>query len=236
MKKNLITLALSILFLNGFSQDSRFIITGKFVPPSKKDKLNEAKIIHDIIPNCPTHWDSIIDFVSINIMAICNGQIRSAESYNKSLTFDQKNILNAADNGTDIVIKIKFRWQDTSFAIGDNGKIQEMNEFKFTVVPQTEAEYPGGFKALTNYLKENIMNKISETYPSKQIPWAMAKFTVNEEGEIVDAKISTPSKDPKIDQLLLDALSKMPKWIPAEDSKGLKVKQEFTFRTINNGC
>ena len=80
------------------------------------------------------------------------------------------------------------------------------------------------------------MNKISETYPSKQIPWAMAKFTVNEEGEIVDAKISTPSKDPKIDQLLLDALSKMPKWIPAEDSKGLKVKQEFTFRTINNGC
>ena len=89
---------------------------------------------------------------------------------------------------------------------------------------------------LTNYLKKNIINKISETNPSKQFPRVTAIFTVNEEGKIIDAKISRSSNDPEVDKLLLETITKMPNWKPAENSEGIKVKQEFTFRTSSGGC
>lgn len=236
MKKNIIILLLSLFYITGFSQNARYAFSGKFVPSSMKDKLNDAKLISDVIPDCPSHWKKTIDIVSVNIMAICHGQIRSSEGTNERLTEEQKNILNKADMGTDISIKLKFKWRDTLSAVADHGKIQEMNEYRVTVIPETEAEYPGGYMKLTNYLKENIMNTISATYPTNQLPWVTAIFTVNEEGEIVDAKISKPSKDPEVDKTVLDAISKMPKWKPAENSKGIKVKQEFTFRTLSGGC
>jgi len=61
------------------------------------------------------------------------------------------------------------------------------------------------------------------------------KFTVNEEGKIVDALIFRSSEDPKADQLLLDAINKMPEWKPARNSTGMKIKQEFTI-PMSNGC
>jgi TonB family protein len=94
-----------------------------------------------------------------------------------------------------------------------------------TVVPEIEAEFFGGSLEMTKYLKENIIYKIPETVP-KQFN-GIAVFTVNENGEISNAKISNTSGDSKIDELLLEAAYKMPKWKPAENSKGIKVKQEF---------
>ena len=61
-------------------------------------------------------------------------------------------------------------------------------------------------------------------------------FTVNEEGEIVNAKISQTSGDSKTDKLFVEAINKMPKWKPAQNSKGVKVKQEFIFNLSGGGC
>lgn len=105
-----------------------------------------------------------------------------------------------------------------------------------TVVPETEAEYPGGFKQLTEYLTENFINKISEKNALERIRQAIVKFTVNEEGQIVDAKIFKTSKDPKTDKLLLEAINKMPKWSPAKNAMGIKVKQEISIPFGGGGC
>ena len=88
---------------------------------------------------------------------------------------------------------------------------------------------------MTQYLRENAINKIPET-TSKQLQQVIVGFTVNEEGKIANVQISKTSGDPNTDKLLLEAINKMPKWRPAEDSKGVKVKQEFEFSVGNVGC
>jgi TonB family protein len=88
---------------------------------------------------------------------------------------------------------------------------------------------------MTKYLKENAINKISET-TSKELKQGIVRFTVNEEGTITDAKIFKTSGDLNTDKLLLEVINKMPKWRAAEDSNGIKVKQEFEFSVGNVGC
>ena len=107
--------------------------------------------------------------------------------------------------------------------------------YSATVIPETEAEYPGGNQQMTQYLKENAIDKIPEI-SSKQIQQTLVEFTVNEKGETANAKIIKTSGDSETDKLLIEAINKMPKWSPAKDSKGRKVKQEFEFSVGSSGC
>ena len=361
MKKNLLTLILIFAFVTGFSQSNGNEVFGKPLPAIDKEKLKEAKLVSDVIPNCPKHWNEIIEYVSINVMAICEGKAKSAESESEKLTMQQKYILINVDKGTEISIKIKFRWKDASSAVGDYGKICNMNEFRVpvapeteaeralsatasfknlnyqvrgkyftpvkkeklneaklmsnifpfyfslwiiefdsievlatydgktkkavgisdvlnadqknilneielgaslvinakykhknavtgniesstmhysaTIVPELEAEYVGGFKQMTDYLMETTINKIPST-SLKQVEQGVVKFTVNEEGTIANAQMSKSFGDSALDKLLLEAINRMPKWKPAEDAKGVKVKQVFEFivgRNFGNG-
>ena len=88
---------------------------------------------------------------------------------------------------------------------------------------------------MKEYLKENGIDKISEKALGI-FQQALISFTVDTDGNITDAEISQTSGDPETDKVLLDALNKMPKWKPAENSKGIKVKQEFEFSVGNGGC
>ena len=108
-------------------------------------------------------------------------------------------------------------------------------QYVVTIVPETEAEYPGGFEHLSSYVTESVINKISDKSTSENIQWAIVSFTVNEEGQVFDAKMSRSSSDIKIDKLLLDAINKMPKWKPAKNYLGLTVKQTFSI-PFGGGC
>lgn len=167
--------------------------------------------------------------VGVEISATSNGKTLTAQNTSDKLTAEQKNILTTADLGSDIRIKIQFKYKnqaDDNF--GSRSGIKE-GVSTVTVVPETEAEYPGGYKKITEYFIENVVNKIAAPSTSQKIQNAVVRFTVNEEGKIVDAKITSTSTDPYIDKLLLDATVKMPKWKPAENSKGVRVKQEFVI-------
>jgi TonB family protein len=266
MKNTIIIQLLLLLFINCFSQNSNYKYNGRLTPSVKKEKLNQAKLVSDITPDLwhklvlpykeqieldsirrmdyslgyylfpQGGYDIFIDYVSVEISGICNGKIQASQNTNDELTTEQKNILNTVDPGTDIRIKIKFKYKNKKKNNFDNGKIIE-GELAVTAVPETEAEYPGGFKQLTEYLTENVINKISEKSFPEKIRQAIVKFTVNEEGQIVAAKIFRSSTDLKTDILLLNAITKMPKWKPAKNSKGIKVKQEFSIPFGNSdGC
>jgi len=179
---------------------------------------------------CPQEdYSKIIDYVSIEITAICHGKTITAQSTNDALTLEQKNIINTADLGTDINIAIKFKYK--KWITSNNGATNEVKEGKYlvTVVPEAEAEYPGGGKQFSDYLTANIINKVSGTGTSGKLQNATITFTVNEEGQVVKVKILKSSNDPKIDNLILDAINKMPKWKPAKNAKGISVKQQFTI-------
>jgi TonB family protein len=265
MKNNLITLLLSLIIITGFSQNSRFQYNGRITPAIKKAKLSEAGFIYEIMPEFSRYfvlpyndraqfdkqvitiyplasiypldnYNYLLSYVSVELSAICDGKMLTALGISDTLTPEQKEIINAAEPGTDISIKIKFRFKnETADRPGNTGKIHE-GEYAVTVIPHTEAEYPGGFKQFAEYFTENVFNKFPEILATEKIQMAVLKFTVDEEGQIVDTRISKTSTDPEIDKIILDATNKMPKWMPAQNSKGLKIKQEFSIPLGGGGC
>ncbi len=229
MKRRIITPLLFLLFINGFSQDLNYEVHGKYIHPVKQEILNKAEIMGDIIPYYPAQW--IMGYVSVDITAISDGKEMMASGTSDTLSKEQKNILDTVDLGSEILINIRYRYKNSVTGNIDIGR----SNYSATLIPETEAEYPGGNATMTQYLKENAINKIPEA-SVKEFQPASVRFTVNEEGEIAKAQIFKTSGDPKIDKLLLKAINKMPRWKPAEDSKGMKVKQEFEFSVGNVGC
>ena len=273
MKNYISVLLLVTIGFNGISQSFKYEYNGRYTPVIKKEQLNEARFISDVMPEFTRYmallakeyvsfkqflklensesgsfsypneyfhqqknYEKIMEYVSIEISTMCNGKIVSSQNKNNTLTTEQKNNLMIADLGADITIKIKFKYKYQTLEFPDDAnKIYEA-KYTVTIVPETEALYPGGFKQFSNYINENVINKTNRQLTFRKFQQLIAKFTITEEGKIINAKITNSSADLKTDKLLLDAINKMPKWKPAENAKGTKVKQEFVLPLGGSGC
>ena len=213
----------------GFSQDSLPFdlscgIHINYPPLSmSKQSLKEADSIAHLNKIYKSSW--IKEFISIEIAANQKGEKKTAKSKNDLLTEKQKELMKSADYGSDIKVKITY--------IPDNTlKHNDPKEFSFsfTVDPKNEAKYPGGEEKLNQYLKENILDKISaETFKQHQL--FAVKFTIDEDGHVNNPHLFWPSEDEKTDKLLLETICNMPSWQPAEYADGKKVKQDFVLLT-----
>ena len=157
----------------------------------------------------------------------------SAPGDNEILNEYQKDLLRTADLGSDISIHIIYKTDNSA----TREPMSSIIHYDVTVVPEVEAEYMTGTKELTQYLKKNAIDKISEA-TSKLLQPTIVTFTVNEEGKIADAQVVKSSGNAATDKLLLKTITKMPKWKPAETADGIKVKQAFEFSVSGNtkGC
>lgn len=239
MKKIILTLA-SVLFTGSFafaqygnkpvvSNDLSYDIRGTYSHPIKKVKLNEAKVLSDLISGYPANW--ISNYVSVEILATCAGKSMKSISANDVLTNEQKNILKTVDLGTDIIINSKYKIKNPVTNLIEDSKMT----FSAMAVPDVEAEYVGGKEQLIKTIKENVTKRISESTLKKLQP-VVIRFTVNEGGEIGSAIVTKTSGDLKIDKVLLEVINKMQNWKPAQNTNGIKVKQEFIFGVGNMGC
>lgn len=187
------------------------------------------------------NYNKIIDYLSVNITSTHHGKTLTAHSSNDQLSPDQKRILATADLNTEISIKVKFKYKDlTNNASGHEPKIIEGN-VSVTVVPETEAQFPGGYTELRNQLTKTVMSKLpsggaAESIYADKIARSVVKFTVNEEGKIIDVSISNTSTDSFLDILLIDAVYHLRTWKPAKNAKGQTVKQQFNFSMGSGGC
>lgn len=253
MKKGFLTLMASVLAITCMAQDSiyhspvanynpiknepasnnkqnmYFEIRGTYSQTVTKDHLNKATKLDEIVSGYPTNW--LTDYVSAEIQTKCNGKIKSAKSSNQILTADQKNLLKTSDLNSSLEIKVKYRTKNSAT---DAPTIRDM-AFAVTIVPDIEAEYFGGQKEMNKYINEKVINKISENSLNENFRGKVS-FSVNENGETVDAKIITKSGDSEIDKLLIETINNMPKWKPAQNSNGIKVRQDFEFRVGVSGC
>lgn len=238
--KNLIPTLATILFISisAFAQygnkliisnDLSYEVRGLYSHPIKKEQLNEAKLLSDLISGYPTSW--ISNYVSVEILATCAGKSMKAISVNDVLTVEQKNILKTVDLGADIIITTKYKIKNPVTNHIEDSKMT----FSATAVPDVEAEYVGGKEQMIKTIKEYVTNKISESTLKKLQP-VVIRFTVNESGEIGSAIVTKTSGDLKIDKVLLEVINKMQNWKPAQNSNGIKVKQEFIFGVGNVGC
>ncbi len=208
--------------ISTFAQDLKYELNAKHINPIKKDQLAAAKVMSDIILGYPKSW--ILGYVSVEVSGVCNGKPVSAKGTNEKLSKAQQTILNNADLGSNISITIEYKCKN---AITGEPEISNMH-YKTTYTPDVEAQYVNTSKTMMDYLNDNIITKIPEEI-SKQLKSAIVNFTINEEGKIDNAKISRTSGDVSTDNLLLEAINNMPNWKPAENSNGVKVKQNFEF-------
>lgn len=191
----------------------------------EREQLREAMNLADLNHRYQPSW--VKEYISVELSASCQGQLRKVVSKNDLLTPAQKAILNTADAGTDISVKVIYLPKNT-LAHNDPKEL----DFSFTVNPENDAHYIGGQEQLMQYLKESAIDKIpAGSFQGYDL--AAVKFTITEEGEITNAHIFESSKDANIDALLLATISKMPCWEPAVYADGTKVKQEFAL-TVGN--
>ncbi|MBK7871749.1 MAG: energy transducer TonB [Saprospiraceae bacterium] len=190
-----------------------------------KEKLKEAHTLIDLNKDYKSSW--IRAYISVEILTSYKGKIRKAVSKNATLSQEQKDMIHTADAGTDISVKVQYLPENTL----KYNDIKEM-DFTLTVNPDNEAIYPGGQQELKQYLKETAIDNIPEG-SFKGYELAAVKFTIDEEGQIMDAHLFWSSKNEKIDKLLLETIRNMPNWKPAAYANGRKVKQEFVF-TVGN--
>ncbi len=262
MKNSYLIFLLVLFFTSVYSQNSNYEFSGRYTPVIKKEMLNDAMYISEITPEIGRYFMlpyksqeklnqllriqklvnynqesfyKVIDYVSFNITTTIKGKTFTSESLSEKLTFFQKNILYHADLGSEIQMNIKFKFKNQFYDNSEISNTIQEGEYSVTVVPESEAEFPGGLKQLPFYYFESVMNKVHDKGLAEKFRNAIVEFTVNEEGQIVDAKITRTSSDIKIDKLLIDATYKMPKWIPAKNSKGIKVKQAFNI-PFGGGC
>lgn len=229
MKSFLSALLITLFFIPAQSQDLRFEIRSKSTSGVSKEKLSTAKTMVDIRPGYPSSM--IEKYTSTEISVRVDGNVMQAKGENESLSSSQQNLLQVADVGSDINVEIGYLYHNPVTLFPD---IRQMH-FTVMVVPEVEATYPGGHEELTSYLEKNAIDKIRDQF-SKEQKLAVISFTVNEDGKITDAYLSESSKDPVIDELLLKAINNMPRWKPARDAEGRKVRQSFEFAVGNGGC
>lgn len=185
-----------------------------------KDSIQKAKSLSDLDRFYKRSW--IKEFLSVEVLTTQNGKLKKTISKDDHLTQKQKDVINNSDKGSDVKIKVRY--------IPENNLKQnpprEM-DFSFQVAP-IEAKYSGGQDQLEKYLKENTIDKISAN-SIKEYNLTAVKFTVNKDGQIVNPHIVETSKDEKVDNLLVQAISNMSNWNPAEYADGTKTAQDFVL-------
>jgi hypothetical protein len=210
-----------------FCQDSliyeiQYDVTRVYPSPTiSRKQLNEANSLLDLNKQYQSSW--VKEYRTVEIKTINKGTKTIAITGDDTLSQEQKDNMNKADPGSSISVYVQYI-PDNNLTHND---VKEMN-FTFSVDPENEAKFPGGKQKLIQYLKDNGIEKISESNIHKD-NLAAVKFTITEDGKVINAHVFSAAKDEKTDALLLEIICNMPDWEPAKYANGLKVKQEFVL-------
>lgn len=181
-------------------------------------------------------YREVLDYVDVEISVTTNGKKLVASSSSELLSAEQKSLLTSLALGSVFDLKIKYKYKDTrKDEFGPHDYVVTGNT-TLTVVPETEAAYPGGFKNLSEYFIEKVLNKTTAKNSFDLLRKATVIFTVDENGKVMNPKLTSASGNAQLDNLIIDAISHMPNWAPAQNSQGVKVKQEVYIPFNSGGC
>lgn len=194
-----------------------------WLPSEQRNSLDQlARMAYSESFIYSNKYNTVIDYESVDIIASCYGKTLTATGKSDVLTIEQKNILSMVDAGTDLKIRIRFRFKASKASDPTISKDVVEGFIALVVLPEIEAEFPGGYLQVAEYLKKTLKGNSGGKTKNASII-----FTVNENGAATNARIGNSSGNKRTDKLLLEAITNMPKWKPAKNSKGIAVKQEF---------
>jgi hypothetical protein len=178
-----------------------------------------ANQIEDIYPYFKSDW--IHTYKTVTLESFSKGKKQTAIGHDNLFTTDQKKLLQHVDEGSPVHLSITYLPEN-------NLPLNELKEIAITLIinPAKDASFPGGDVNLQDYINKNILNHISKNnFKANQL--SAIQFTIDQEGSLTDSYIVESTGNPTMDEMLLDALCKMPEWIPAEYPSGRKTSQSF---------
>ena len=95
---------------------------------------------------------------------------------------------------------------------------------------EKQAEFPGGPKAMMEYLSKNVKYPVVALENGVQGK-AICQFTVNKDGSIVDVEVVRSSGDASLDKEAIRVIKTMPKWKPGQQ-RGKSVRSKFTLPVV----
>lgn len=224
---------LFIIFSKGFSQNMRFELHGNYNRSVTLDKLISAQSLADFSQGFPSSWIADSAYISSEIEVLRNGISKKVYGKNEKLNSNQKMALALAEIGSEIVVNVQYQDYNPEARKKFINKIH----YIITVIPDVEAEFNGGKAALTQFFEDAALEPL-KAFQNSDFSRATVGFTINEMGETTEAKVINGCGNPAADQILLLAIQKMPKWKPAKNAKGNRIKQDFRFTVYGpkEGC
>jgi hypothetical protein len=230
MKKNQILFI--VLFLigsafNGFSKNDLKFEINRVLPSFsiQENNLDKINTLTDLNKRYPKSW--VKKYFSVEISAFKNGVNTTVSGMSDVLNQEQKDLIRSADRNKDIMVSVNYLPENSL-----KNNTPKQYDFKVSIMPENNATFSKSPEQLNQYLTKNgIANIEANSFTGYDL--TAIKFTVTEQGNISDVQVAFPSKDIKIDEMLVKAISKMPNWKPAEYANGIKVKQSFVL-TIGN--
>ncbi len=198
----------------------------------KQESLIETQNLADINPGYPNSWIKQEDYIRVELKISGNEKSDSAFGTSADLNKNQKFLISNAVVGDTIKMMVSYKNINVVTQKTDTLNLN----YRVKVLPFKEAEFEGGFE----YLKENyLQNTISQITDDHLNTFgnAIMRFTIGVEGSVENIRMIQSANHLKFNASLIDALHTMPKWIPAQNKNGIKVKQEFEWHIGNMvGC
>ena len=202
--------------------------------PMKKGDLDKAKSINDFLDE--KQIERIVSIKSVRILLIEDGEQvdTGITGYSEELTTAQLRFLQSANYSTNFVIRADFLEKNEETGIIGDGYTTPHK----TIVPEKQAVYQDGKKAIMEYLKESskeIRDRVN--VQADKLQPAKLFFTVTKNGTIENIHLDRTSNYPLIDETMIELISTAPgEWVPAENTKGEKVDQELVVSFGLMGC
>lgn len=210
--------------------DFIYEVSSRFVARVTKEQLHQAKSIIDLVPMNSIH--GIESFENVKIAVVSDGEDKFEMGESEVINSKQLSLLLSTDYSCDFYVE--------ALCMRKNSVTGEIKKESFvyyiTVVPEKEAEFIDGQMILLDYLKMNSKKEV-EKVNMDQIKPGKAYFTVMQNGEIANVILGESSGYSSLDKKMIELISNMPgKWIPATNSKGIKVDQKLVFFFGYMGC
>ncbi|MFV9551499.1 hypothetical protein [Algibacter sp. PT7-4] len=194
----------------------------------KKEDLHNITSIHSFIKK--DDINTIPNIKSVELIVIENDLVSNKKEIGNSLELTNKQLalLKSFDYSSHFSVKIN--------GFSKDNLIKNTFSPYFTIVPETQAEYIYGKKALVKYFKDNTRT-ITKDIPEDKLKPAKLYFTVTKYGTIKHVKLDRSCGYPEIDNLMVNLINTTPGgWIPATNTKQETVNQELVVSFGLLGC
>lgn len=187
-----------------------------------RSELYDVEKIGDLNPHYKPEW--VRQYLQVELSAITKGKVKKAYSRSEFFTSEQLLLMKSSDFNSNIKISVSYIPENNLLA-----NDEQHLEFNISIEPNQTARFSGGDSALDKYLVDELSMKVPLS-SFKQYQLAAVSFTINEQGNVTNAKIFSSTDNEKLDASLLKCIENMPTWFPAEFPDGQKVSQEFVLR------